>query len=139
MFTKPTKPPSARAEAAEGLVRKPIACSLIAENVSLVGDLTSDGDVQLDGALRGDLKVGHLTIGETGQVEGTIAAEVVDIRGRVAGAISARSVKLFASAQVDGDIAHAQLAVEPGARFVGRSVRLGQPLDEQLPLPIAAE
>ncbi|MFL5298297.1 MAG: polymer-forming cytoskeletal protein [Phenylobacterium sp.] len=41
--------------------------------------------MQLDGALRGDLRAGHLSIGETGQVEGAVEAETVEIRGRVAG------------------------------------------------------
>lgn len=139
MFSKPDRQSATRAETVEPAVRKPMPCSLIAENVSLTGDLATEGDIQLDGAVRGDLRVGHLSIGETGQVEGAIAAEVVEIRGRVAGTITARAVKLFASAQVDGDIVHDQLAIEPGARFVGRSVRRGQPVEEQLPLPIAAE
>ena len=139
MFSKPTKPVSAnRFEAADAPVRKPIACSLMAENVSLDGNLSSDGDVQLDGAVRGDLKVGHLSIGETGQVEGVIVADTVEVRGRVAGAIHARRVRLFSTARVDGDITHEQLAVEPGAHFAGRSLK-APPAEEQLTLPIAAE
>src|SRR5476651_2671696 len=109
MFSKPSKDAasSSRPESAEAPARKAIACSLIAENVSLQGDLTSDGDVQLDGAVRGDMKVAHLSIGETGQVEGVITADSVEVRGRVAGAISARTVKLYSTARVDGDITHA--------------------------------
>jgi len=139
MFTKPTKPPAARPEGADAPFKKSLPCSLIAENVSVAGDLSSDGDVQLDGALRGDLKVEHLSLGETGQVEGAIEAETVEIRGRVVGTISARVVRLFATAQVEGDITHSQLAIDAGAQFSGRSVRLGQAVQEQLPLPIAAE
>jgi cytoskeletal protein CcmA (bactofilin family) len=141
MFTKPTKPSkpvTTKAEGAEPAVRKPIAMSLIAENVSVAGDIASDGDIQLDGAVQGDLRVGHLSIGETGKVEGAIEADVVEVRGRVAGAINARSVKLFATALVEGDISHAQLAIEAGAQFTGRSVRLGQAVQEQLAL-MAAE
>jgi cytoskeletal protein CcmA (bactofilin family) len=139
MFTKPTKPVATKSDGGEtALPRKPIAMSLIAENVSVAGDIASDGDVQLDGAVRGDVRVGHLSIGETGQVEGAVEAEAVEIRGRVAGTISARSVKLFASARVEGDISHEQLAIEVGALFSGRSVRLGQAVQEQLAL-IAAE
>ncbi|MFI4949450.1 MAG: polymer-forming cytoskeletal protein [Caulobacterales bacterium] len=139
MFSKPTKPASAnRFEAADAPVRKPIACSLMAENLSLDGNLSSEGDVQLDGAVRGDLKVGHLSIGETGQVEGVIVADTVEVRGRVAGAIHARQVRLFSTARVDGDITHEQLAVEPGAHFAGRSLK-APPAEEQLTLPIAAE
>jgi cytoskeletal protein CcmA (bactofilin family) len=138
MFTKPTKPVTTKSDGAEAPPRKPIAMSLIAENVSVAGDVASDGDIQLDGALRGDLRVSHLSIGETGQVEGVIEADAVEIRGRVAGAISARYVKLYATACVEGDISHAQLTIEPGARFSGRSVRLGEAVQEQLAL-IAAE
>jgi cytoskeletal protein CcmA (bactofilin family) len=141
MFSKPSKPNSAvRSDSAETPARKPIACSLIAENVVLEGDLASDGDVQLDGAVRGDLKVGHLSIGETGQVEGAITAEAVEIRGRVAGTITAKSVRLYATARVDGDLIHAQLAIDTGAQFVGRSVKLIPPAPEQLSLvEVAAE
>ena len=135
MFSKPAKAtPSTRAESAETPMRKPIACSLIAENVSLEGDLKSDGDVQLDGAVRGDMAVAHLTIGETGQVEGAVSAEAVEVRGRVVGTITARTVKLYATAHVEGDITHGQLAVEPGAYFAGRSVKLAPPAPEQLAL-----
>jgi cytoskeletal protein CcmA (bactofilin family) len=141
MFSKPAKAASsARIEGAEAPMRKPIACSLIAENVSLEGDLKSDGDVQLDGAVRGDMTVAHLTIGETGQVEGAVIAEAVEIRGRIVGTVTARSVKLHASAHVEGDITHGQLTVEPGAYFSGRSVKLASPAPEQLSLvPEAAE
>ena len=143
MFSKqPTKPAfSGRAESPDApLARKAIACSLIAENVSLEGNLASDGDVQLDGAVRGDLKVAHLSIGETGHVEGVVTAEAVEVRGHVAGAITAKTVRLYATARVDGDITHSQLAVEPGAQFSGRSVKLVPPVPEQLSLvPEAAE
>lgn len=141
MFSKPTKPASsARSETPDAPARKAIACSLIAENVSLEGDLASSGDVQLDGAVRGDLKVAHLSIGETGQVEGAIVAEAVEVRGCVVGAITAKSVRLYATARVDGDLTHVQLAIDAGAQFVGRSVKLVPPVPEQLSLvDVAAE
>src|SRR6201986_795596 len=99
MFSKPNSKPTTSATRPDALEppRKSLPCSLIAENVSVAGDISSDGDIQLDGALHGDLKVSHLSIGETGQVEGSIVADSVEVRGRVAGAISARSVKLFAT------------------------------------------
>ena len=132
---------STRSESPEApSARKAIACSLIAENVSVEGDLVSDGDVQLDGAVRGDLRVAHLTIGETGQVEGAITAEAVEIRGRVIGTVTAKAVRLYATARLDGDITHVQLAIDAGAQFVGRSVTLVPPVPEQLSLvEVAAE
>ena len=120
MFTKPANA-SGRPETEAP--RKPMAASLVAENVTLTGELASDGEVHLDGRLKGDARVNRLLVGEGGMVEGTIEADVVEVRGRVRGTITARSVRLYASADVEGDIAHAELAIEAGARFNGRSAR----------------
>lgn len=140
MFSKPARSSSPRVEASESApVRKPIAASLIAENVTVNGDLTSDGDVQLDGAVRGDMKVGRLTIGETGQVEGAIEADAVDIRGRVTGSVTARQVRLHATACVLGDLTHAQLTIDSGAQFEGRSLRFEPPAAIAEPEVIVSE
>jgi cytoskeletal protein CcmA (bactofilin family) len=138
MFSKPaSKSPAPRIEGPEALVRKPIACSLIAENVTLRGDVATDGDVHLDGALTGDMRVRELTIGEGGTVEGSIEAESVEIRGRVVGTVTAKSVRLYSTARVEGDITHAQLAIENGAHFEGRSLKFETPATVE-PLAISA-
>jgi cytoskeletal protein CcmA (bactofilin family) len=132
MFSKPDKTSPARSDAGEASPRRPLAASLIAENVTINGDLASDGDVQLDGALIGDLRVGRLTIGESGRVEGAIEAESVEIRGRVSGSVTAKSVRLHATARVEGDITHAQLAIDLGASFQGRSLVYEAPAEAAL-------
>ena len=140
MFSKPAK--AEGGETVPAPPRKALAASLIAENVTVNGDLASDGDVQLDGLVRGDLRVGRLTIGESGQVEGSIEAEAIDIRGRVTGAVTAQTVRLYATAHVKGDITHGQLAVDAGARFEGRSLRFETPVQAEgpaLPADFVAE
>lgn len=121
MFSKPqTKGAAAPAEAAPA--RKLSVASLVAEGVVFRGDLATDGDLHLDGTVEGDLKAARLTIGESGVVTGTIEAESIDIRGRVSGTIAARQVRLWASAHIEGDISHAELSIETGAHFEGRSL-----------------
>jgi cytoskeletal protein CcmA (bactofilin family) len=83
------------------------------------------------------MRVRELTIGEAGGVEGAIEAESVEIRGRVLGAVTAKSVRLYATARVEGDITHAQLAIEPGAHFEGRSLRFETPATAE-PLAMSA-
>lgn len=132
MFTKTTK----GAEPVEAAPARKIAvASLVAEGVRIRGDLATAGDLHLDGAVEGDLSAGRLTIGETGTVTGSVQAEHVEIRGRVSGAISARVVCLRASARVDGDISHAELSIEAGAHFEGRSLvfATAQPPAEEAP------
>ena len=123
MFSRPTKGDAA-GDPAVTTSRKVTVASLIAEGVRIRGDIATDGDMHLDGAVEGDLKVGRLTIGETGAVTGSISADSVEIRGSVTGTIAARQVRLWATARVDGDISHTELAIEAGAHFEGRSLSL---------------
>jgi len=118
--------------------RKAIVASLIAENMTLEGGLSGDGELQIDGVVRGDVKVSRVSIGESGQVEGSVHAESVEIRGRVVGEVTAKQVRLYNTAHVDGDITHEQLAMEVGAFFQGRSMRFQRPATQPQAQPVAA-
>ena len=123
MFSRPTKSEAA-ADLAAAPPRKLTVASIVAEGVRIKGDVLSEGDLHLDGAIEGDVRVSHLTVGETGAVSGTIQADSIEIRGRVTGTIAARQVRLWATAHVDGDISHTELSIEAGAHFEGRSLTL---------------
>lgn len=134
MFSKPSKDAAPEASQARG---KLTAASLVAEDVRIVGNLETAGDLHLDGCVDGDLRVGLLVIGETGGVNGAIYADAIEIRGRVTGVICARRVKLWSTARVDGDISHTELSIEAGARFEGRSLALVPPEAPALEAPAA--
>jgi cytoskeletal protein CcmA (bactofilin family) len=114
-------------------VRKapPKVASLISSDITIEGGITGDGELQIDGVVRGDVRVGRLTIGETGHIEGSIYAEVVEVRGRIVGAVTAKQVRLYGTSYIDGDITHEQLAMETGAFFQGRSLKFQRPAAPQ--------
>jgi cytoskeletal protein CcmA (bactofilin family) len=129
---QPIEPPIIRA--------KPQAApSIIGKDLVLEGGVSGEGELHIDGLVRGDVRVSRLTIGETGRIEGTVAAELVEARGKVVGSITAKQIRLFATAFVDGDITHEQLAMETGASFQGRSLKFQRPAaPAQAPAPHAA-
>jgi cytoskeletal protein CcmA (bactofilin family) len=102
--------------------------SLIAEGTRIDGGVSGDCPLQVDGIIQGDIAVPHLSVGQTGKVEGASKAESVEVRGHVRGSISAKQVKLLTGCSVEGDILHEQLIIEPGAIFEGRSLRQEQPV-----------
>ena len=63
--------------------RGPRVASLIAPDLTFEGGVTGDGELQVDGVVRGDVKVARLSVGETGQIEGSVVAEAVECRGRI--------------------------------------------------------
>jgi cytoskeletal protein CcmA (bactofilin family) len=93
--------------------------SIFAEDVLVIGAISSDSQVEIFGRVEGDVRAGSLTIGKDAYVKGEVVAESVVVRGRVEGLVRARNVQLVSTASVQGDIIQATLAVQNGAVFNG--------------------
>ena len=98
---------------------KNTAPSLLSSDLVVHGNLESDGDLQIDGTVEGDIKTQKLTVSGTAIVRGSIEAEVVTVSGQVTGQIKARHVTLSKSARVIADVTQERLHIEPGAYFEG--------------------
>jgi cytoskeletal protein CcmA (bactofilin family) len=103
--------------------KTPKTASLIADDITIEGNVVGDGELHVDGVIRGDVRVPRLSVGETGHIEGSVLADAVETRGRIVGTITAKQVKLLGTCFVDGDITHEQLTMETGAFFQGRSLK----------------
>ena len=102
--------------------------SVIGPDLTIMGNLVSNGEVQVDGEVQGDLHGTHVVIGEKARITGGVNAEEVVVRGHVMGSIRGRKVMLQASSHVEGDVHHQSLAIEQGAYFEGKSRRSEDPL-----------
>lgn len=130
MFSKDSKGASG-----DGRDRVP---SIISASLRIVGDLVSDGDVQVDGVIEGDVTARSLTVSEGAAVRGQITAKKVCIRGEVHGQTTADTVEVGRSARVLGDIIHESLAIEAGAFLEGHcSHKEGAGSTASLPAPEA--
>lgn len=96
------------------------APSIIGSDVTIKGDVTTLGEIQLDGTVEGDVRSSSLTIGEQGSVQGVVTAEEVIVKGTVNGQINGRNIRLEKTAKVRGDLFHETLSVEAGAFIEGK-------------------
>jgi cytoskeletal protein CcmA (bactofilin family) len=114
--------------------------SLISADVHIVGTLSAEGEMQIDGKVEGNVRAHRAVIGSSGVINGEVVAEEIVIRGEVNGPIRGRLVQLSAGARVVGDIVHWTISVESGAEFEGNIRRSDTPLEEvkKLPSPAAA-
>ena len=110
--------------------------SIISADVKIVGSVSSQGELDINGQIEGDVRATALTIGETGAVRGEVIAEQVVVRGTVEGRIRGRKVQLCTGAKVRGDIFHASLAIEPNAIFEGAVKHAQDPMAEQPAQPV---
>ena len=104
--------------------------SIIGEDLMITGNITSKGEVQVDGEIHGDIRCSSLLIGDKSQVNGGVVAEDVVVRGHLVGSIRGLHITLQAPSHVEGDIFHQSLAIEQGAYFEGQSRRSDNPLAE---------
>jgi cytoskeletal protein CcmA (bactofilin family) len=95
--------------------------NLIGAGTVIEGDVTTSGDIRIDGSLTGSIKVkGKLVIGVSGSVDGEVVCQNADISGTLKGKIIVSELlSLKAAAKLMGDIVTNKIAVEPGATFSG--------------------
>ncbi|SEH27329.1 bactofilin family protein [Magnetospirillum fulvum] len=97
--------------------------SLIGADVRIVGNISTEGEIQIDGQLEGDIACRHLLIGETGRITGEVTAETTRVHGEVTGKITAGAVVIARAGRIAGDIIHDSIEIEAGARLEGRLIR----------------
>ncbi len=107
--------------------------SVIGPDLTIHGNLSSEGQVQIDGKVEGDIHGTHIIVGERSHITGSIIAEEVIVRGHVMGSVRGKRVMLQAQSHVEGDIYHNALAIEQGAFFEGKSRRSEDPFSSSAP------
>lgn len=97
--------------------------TIISSGVIIEGKLSSKGNVRVDGTVKGDVNVsGNVTIGESGDINGQVNADVITVGGKVVGKLNAKEkVVLEGKAVLKGDLVAKILVVEAGAKFDGNS------------------
>ena len=96
--------------------------TMIAAGTIITGDLESNGDIRIDGTLKGNLRgKAKIIVGSDGVVDGSIEGLQADIMGHVTGNIKIQELLyLHGSTEVHGDIFAGKLQVEPTAIFNGK-------------------
>jgi cytoskeletal protein CcmA (bactofilin family) len=121
MFHRSTESSSGR----DSLLRKNPP-TIIAADVNLLGNVISEGTMDIDGRIEGNVRCKSLTIRKNGVIKGDVFADAVHVYGRVEGVIKSKDVHLYASCHVEGVIMHESLTIEDGAFVDGQFKRAGK-------------
>src|SRR5512138_2399036 len=95
--------------------------TLISSGTTIKGDISSNGDLRIDGTVIGNIKSSaKIVIGNSGSVEGDINGNNADIVGKISGTIKVKELlQLRGECVVNGNIYAGKLQVEPSATFNG--------------------
>ena len=99
------------------------AVSVINKGLSIHGQVTGTEDLQINGQLRGQVKLpgGRVTIGTDGNVAGDIEAREIIVRGELKGNLRAADrILIGPTGRWHGDSVSPRLAIEEGAVVSGK-------------------
>ena len=91
----------------------------IAQGTKIVGDLSSEGDIRIEGILEGNIKTkGKVVVGKSGFIKGTLQGTDAHFEGKFSGKLAlSGTLTLKAASHIEGEVVVGKLAVEPGATF----------------------
>ena len=97
------------------------AVNMIGSGTVITGDIQSNGDIRVDGTLKGSVNTtGKVVLGKEGVIEGDVVCNDADISGLIKAKISvSQLLSLKSTAKLSGDIITNKLSIEPGASFTG--------------------
>jgi len=106
----------------------------IASGARVRGRIAGDGDLTIEGAVEGDIALrGALVIAEGGSATSDVEASEVTIAGTLEGSVSASGhVRVSAGSRVRGDLRASAVEIEEGAQYAGR-------LESEFELPAELE
>ena len=93
--------------------------SYIGRDTTVEGNISTAGEIHIEGELRGSVRAYTCLIDSEGQVNGGVSAQYVVVRGRVLGPITATHVTIQKGAHVEGNVVHEGLSIEHGAFVMG--------------------
>ncbi len=121
--------PEPRTDTAAAASKAQEMVSTIGSGMLITGNIVSTGAVQIFGRVVGDIHAARLIVCDGAQVEGKVMAQEAIIDGVFKGTIHANSVKLQATAKVDGEVYNKSLTIEQDAQFEGVARRLDRAVD----------
>ncbi len=108
----------------KSLTRGAAILSVIAQDTNILGALISDGSIDFDGTIDGNIRCHTLTIRKNGNVKGDVNAQILHVYGKINGVINAKNVNLYTDCYVEGVVIHENLSIETGAFLDGKCKRM---------------
>lgn len=89
--------------------------TLIASDVSLIGNVTAKTDLHVDGCIEGDVVCASLVQGPDSHIKGKIQTAIARLSGSVDGSVEAEELVIEGTAKIKGDVQYGNIKIESGA------------------------
>ena len=124
----PPPPPRPSVAPAPPVARPSSSACVIGPKIKIVGELSGDEDVLLEGQLEGEIRITRdLRVGAGGVVKAKVAAQSIIVSGEIVGDCEASGrVELQSTGKLTGNIRAPKIVIAEGAMFRGNSDMSGR-------------
>jgi len=106
---------------------------VIGKGAKIIGEITNCSQVEIAGALEGNVVAEAVIIRAGGRLKGTVYSERAEVHGTLEGQIQVQDhLDIRSTGHVSGELAYGTLSIEPGGRLAG-NIQLCSDLQKEDP------
>jgi len=94
--------------------------TIISEGFEFVGNITSDGTLNIAGVVKGKISAKSILVDVEGQVEGDLTSEILVVKGKVVGEVACQDLNVGPRAFIDGSISYQNIHIQRGGKVAGK-------------------
>ena len=100
-----------------GILEIIMAKTYLSSDFKLNGNIKSQGDIEIDGQIKGKVVGNSVSVLASGTVDGSISGTSVSVDGKANGVISASDLAVASSGTVMADVTYETLSTDKGAKL----------------------
>ena len=93
--------------------------TIIGEGIDFSGEVNTEGNIHVDGLMKGNIKAQEVVVGPKGDFDGEITADILIVNGNIRGKFNIKSLQVRKNGVLHGKIKYDVIIVEAGGRILG--------------------
>ena len=93
--------------------------SIITQGIDFTGEVNTEGDLHIDGNMKGTIKANEVVIGQNGAFEGEITSNVLIVNGKIKGKFNIKNLNIRKEGTLSGKAKYLNVTIESGGKVMG--------------------
>ena len=93
--------------------------SIITQGIDFTGEVNTEGDIHLDGNMKGTIKANEVVIGPNGSFEGEIISNILIVSGNIKGKFNIKNLYIRKDGTLSGKAKYFVVTIDSGGKVLG--------------------
>ena len=93
--------------------------SIITQGIDFTGEVNTEGDIHLDGNMKGLIKANEVVIGPNGSFEGEIVSNILIVSGNIKGKFNIKNLHIRKDGTLSGKAKYLIVTIDSGGKVLG--------------------